>query len=91
MPFVYILRCSDDTLYAGWTVDLKQRLTAHNEGRGARYTRGRRPARLAYWEHQPNRSAALQRESAIRRLSRAAKLSLIAGHRAGPLPGEDSQ
>ncbi|MFQ5811932.1 MAG: GIY-YIG nuclease family protein [Anaerolineae bacterium] len=79
MAVVYILECADGTLYTGWTTDLERRLRAHNSGRGARYTRGRRPLHLAYREKQPTRSAAQKREAAIRRLSRANKLKLIEG------------
>ncbi|MDH7485127.1 MAG: GIY-YIG nuclease family protein [Anaerolineae bacterium] len=78
MPFVYIVECADGTLYTGWTVDVEQRLAAHNDGRGARYTRGRRPVRLVYCEQQPDRNSARRREAAVRRLSRAARLRLIA-------------
>jgi putative endonuclease len=73
----YILQCADGTLYTGWTTDLERRLQAHDSGQGARYTRGRRPVRLVYYEEQPTRSAAQKREAAIRRLSRAEKLKLI--------------
>jgi len=76
---VYILQCADGTLYTGWTTDMERRLQAHNSGQGAKYTRGRRPVRLAYREEQPTRSAAQRREAAIRRLSRADKLKLIEG------------
>lgn len=79
MAVVYILQCADGTLYTGWTMDLEQRLQAHNSGKGARYTRGRRPVRLVYREEQPTRSAAQRREAAIRRLPRAGKLKLIEG------------
>ena len=79
MAVVYILECADGTLYTGWTTDLERRLQAHNSGRGARYTRGRRPLRLAYREEQSDRSTAQKREAAIRRLSRADKLKLIEG------------
>ena len=79
MAVVYILKCADGTLYTGWTTDLERRLQAHNSGQGARYTRGRRPVRLAYREEQSDRSAAQRREAAIRRLSRADKLKLIEG------------
>ncbi len=78
---VYILRCSDDTLYTGITNDLEQRLVAHNSGSGAKYTRGRRPVSLIYSETQPDRSSALKRELAIKGLSRQEKLGL-----AGNLP-----
>ena len=79
MAVVYILECADGTLYTGWTTDLERRLQAHNSGRGARYTRGRRPVSVAYREEQSDRSAAQKREAAIRRLSRADKLKLIEG------------
>jgi putative endonuclease len=77
VAIVYILQCADGTLYTGWTTDLERRFQAHNSGRGARYTRGRRPVRLVYHEEQPTRSAAQKREAAIRRLSRTDKLKLI--------------
>ena len=78
MAFVYMVECADGTLYTGWTTDLAKRLATHNAGRGARYTRGRRPVRLLYWEALPDRGSAQRRESAIRRLSRDAKLQLVA-------------
>ncbi len=76
--FVYILECSDSTLYCGWTNNLQKRLEEHSSGKGgARYTRGRRPVRLVYKEPCPTRSRALKREREIKKLSRAAKLHLI--------------
>lgn len=80
---VYVLQCADGTLYTGWTTNLGQRLWAHNSGQGARYTRGRRPVCLVYWEEQPTRSTAQRREAAIRRLTRASKLKLIERKRNG--------
>lgn len=77
MPYAYLLECADGTLYAGWTTDLERRLAAHNGGTGARYTRGRRPVRLVYYEECATREAAQQREAALRRLSRKQKLSAI--------------
>lgn len=77
MPFVYILECADSTLYTGWTTDLERRLEEHNTGRGARYTRGRRPVELIYYEEVADQSTALRREAVIRRLHRSAKLDLI--------------
>jgi putative endonuclease len=76
--FTYILECADGTLYVGWTTDLEGRLRAHNAGRGGRYTRGRRPVRLAYFEEYSTRREARRREAALRRLSRPMKLRLIA-------------
>jgi putative endonuclease len=74
---VYILECADGTFYTGWTTDLEHRLQAHNAGRGGRYTRGRRPVRLAYYEECSTRGEAQRREAVLRRLSRAEKLKLI--------------
>ena len=76
---VYILRCGDDTLYTGITDDLSKRLAAHNDGKGAKYTRGRGPVTLVYQECCPDKSAALRREYAIKQLPRQLKLSLIDG------------
>ncbi len=76
--FVYILQCADGSLYTGWTDSLPRRLAAHNAGRGAKYTRSRRPVRLLWFEEHPNRSSALRREAAIKRLTRPQKLALIA-------------
>ena len=76
--FVYILECSDKTLYTGWTADLEKRVREHNNGKGgARYTRGRRPVRLVYFEACRSVSDALKREAGIKKLSRAQKLLLI--------------
>lgn len=58
MYYVYLLRCADGTLYTGFTNDLARRLAAHNAGRGAKYTRGRRPVELVYWESFSNKSSA---------------------------------
>ena len=81
--WVYILRCADGTLYTGTTNDLDRRLAAHNAGRGAKYTRARRPVALVYREAAADKSAALQREAALKKLARAAKLRLIAGAERG--------
>ncbi|MEJ2551591.1 MAG: GIY-YIG nuclease family protein [Anaerolineales bacterium] len=72
-----MLECSDGTLYTGWTTDPERRLRDHNAGRGARYTRARRPLRLAYIERLPDRITAMRRERAIKSLSRDRKLDLI--------------
>lgn len=74
---VYILRCRDGTLYTGVTVDLQRRLDAHAKGVAAKYTRSRRPFTLAYHESQPDRSCALRREAALRKMGRTRKLELI--------------
>lgn len=77
--FVYLLRCSDGTIYTGWTFDVPQRIHAHQAGRGARYTRTRRPVRLVYSEQLPSRRDAMRREMALKRWSRARKLALAKG------------
>ena len=77
--WVYILRCGDGTLYTGVTTDVERRLREHESGRGAKYARSRGPLTLVYREAQPDRGAALRREAAIKRLTRAEKLALIAG------------
>lgn len=77
--FTYILRCADGSLYTGWTNDLQHRLTAHNSGRGAKYTRARRPVTLVYWEILSTKSEAMRREWAIKHLTRAEKLALVQG------------
>ena len=74
---VYILRCADGTLYTGSTNDVEKRLAAHNAGRGAKYTRTRRPCALVYVEEAADKGAALRREAAIKRLTRTQKLRLI--------------
>ena len=76
--WVYLLRCGDGSLYTGCTNDLARRLRAHQSGRGAKYTRSRLPVELVYREEAEDRSAALRREAAIKRLTRAEKLALAA-------------
>jgi putative endonuclease len=76
MWYVYIVRCADRTLYTGVARDLAARIDAHNAGRGAKYTRSRRPVKLVYQETAPDRGAALRREHAIKRLTRAEKQAL---------------
>ena len=75
---VYILRCGDGSLYTGCTNDLPRRLRAHQSGRGAKYTRSRLPVELVYREPAADRSAALRREAAIKAMTRAEKLALLA-------------
>ncbi len=72
-----MLRCRDGSLYTGITNDLPRRLVWHRAGTASAYTRARRPVRLVYQERQPDRSAALRREAAVRRLSRVEKLALV--------------
>ena len=75
--FVYLLECADGTLYTGIATDVRRRFKEHTAGKGARYTRARHPKRVAYQEPAPDRSAALKREAAIKRLTRTQKLALI--------------
>lgn len=75
--FVYILRCSDGTLYTGVTLDLARRCRQHNAGTASRYTRSRLPAKLVYREEQPGQGMALKREASVKRLTRRDKLALI--------------
>ena len=75
--YVYIVECSDNTLYTGWTNDLENRIKAHNEGRGAKYTASRRPVRLVYSEEYETKNEAMSREAKIKKLSRKDKLTLI--------------
>lgn len=76
--FVYMLLCADGTLYTGWTNRLAARVAAHNAGRGAKYTKPRRPVRLVYCERLPDKPAALRRECALKALTRTEKLALVA-------------
>ena len=75
--YVYIVECSDGSLYTGYTTDVDRRVSEHNAGEGAKYTRGRTPVELRHVETFEERSAALSREHAIKRLPRAAKTSLL--------------
>ncbi len=84
---VYLLRCSDGTLYCGCTNDLDKRLGAHARGR-VKYTRGRLPVELAHVETVPDKSAALRRELSWKRLTRAEKLRRIAAAATGVSDGE---
>ena len=85
--YVYLLRCRDGSLYCGWTTDPAERAATHNAGKGAAYTRSRRPVRLVYCERHKDRSAALRREYAIKQLTRAEKLALIrCGRGSRPTP-----
>ena len=72
----YILKCSDNSLYTGWTNDIKHRLKMHNEGKGAKYTRGR-PVELVYLEEFDTKQEAMSKEAKIKRLTRKEKLLLI--------------
>lgn len=78
--FVYMLECTDHSLYTGITNDLSRRFRAHVEGRGGRYTRSHKPIRIVYQEELPDKGAALRRELEIKKLTRRYKLALISNH-----------
>jgi len=80
MYFVYIVKCKDDTLYTGWTTDIENRLTKHNQGKGAKYTRSRYPVALQYLCEFATKEEAMKKEWAIKRLPREKKLELIVGY-----------
>jgi putative endonuclease len=84
MSWTYILECSDGTLYCGAAKDVLARKKVHDEGKGARYTRGRRPLKLVFAEKTAGWRAALRREAQIKRMSRAKKLELIRSRRLRP-------
>ena len=77
MYYAYILKCSDDTLYTGYTNNLENRLDTHNKGKGAKYTRVRIPVELVYYEEFEDKIEAQKREYAIKKLKRSEKLILI--------------
>lgn len=77
MHYVYVLECADGTFYTGYTTDVSRRVEAHNEGRGAKYTKGRRPVELRHVETFDTRSAAQSREAEIKSFSRARKERLV--------------
>ena len=77
MHYVYVLACSDDTYYTGYTTDVERRVAEHDAGDGAKYTRGRTPVTLQYVEAFESQSAAMSREHGIKQLSRAEKRRLV--------------
>ena len=79
MNYTYIVKCKDDTLYTGWTNDLEKRVNAHNDGKGAKYTKSRKPVALVYYEAFQTKEEALSREYHIKRMSRKEKERLISG------------
>lgn len=77
MNYVYIIKCNDNSLYTGWTNNLEERFKAHSEGRGAKYTKGRGPLELVYFEEYENKVDAMKREWKIKKLNKKDKLKLI--------------
>jgi putative endonuclease len=80
MNYTYILKCSDGSLYTGWTNDIVKRLEAHRRGKGAKYTKGRGPLELVYLERWDTKSEAMRREAYIKSLRKAQKLDLLASN-----------
>ena len=78
--YTYILRCKDDSLYTGWTNNLEKRIQNHNAGKGAKYTKTRRPVKLVYYEEHETKNEAMSREYAIKHLTRKEKEILIKGN-----------
>lgn len=79
MNYTYILECKDGSYYTGWTNNLEKRLQDHNAGKGAKYTKARRPVLLAYYETFTTKEEAMRREYAIKQMTRAEKEKLIKG------------
>jgi len=75
--YAYLARCSDDSLYAGYTNNIQNREAKHNEGKGARYTRARLPIQIVYFEEFINRSEAMKRECELKKLSKVQKEDLV--------------
>lgn len=78
--YMYVVKCSDNTLYTGYTTNLKRRIDTHNAGKGAKYTRNRRPVTLIYTETFESKKAAMQAEYAFKQKTRSQKLAYIAEH-----------
>ncbi|MCH9025079.1 MAG: GIY-YIG nuclease family protein [candidate division Zixibacteria bacterium] len=79
--YLYMVRCADDTIYTGISIDVQARIDKHNRGRGAKYTSTRLPVKLIYYESQPDRISAMKREIQVKRWSRSMKENLARGFR----------
>lgn len=77
MNYTYIVECSDGSLYTGWTNDLEKRIRAHNSGKGAKYTKSRRPVVLLYYEEFQTKEEAMRREWEIKQMSRQKKMRMV--------------
>jgi putative endonuclease len=77
--YVYIVKCNDESLYTGWTNNIEKRIKMHNSGQASKYTRARLPVKLVYLENLGNKSLALRREAAIKKMTRKEKIVLING------------
>ncbi len=76
--FVYLLECSDGSLYCGYATDIKARIELHNKGRASKYTKSRLPAKLVFLERKKTKSEAMKREAEIKKMPRKEKLELVA-------------
>ena len=77
MNYTYMVMCKDETIYTGWTNNLEKRIKAHNEGKGAKYTKSRRPVTLVYYEEYLTKEEAMNREFELKQKTRAQKLKII--------------
>ena len=77
MNYTYIVKCKDGSLYTGWTNNIEKRIRDHNEGKGAKYTKSRRPVMLAYYEEFQTKEEAMRREYAIKKMRRKEKEKLL--------------
>lgn len=77
MHYIYIVECSDGSLYTGYTNDLEKRIKTHNDKKGAKYTRGRTPVTLKYYEEFDNKIDAMKREAQIKKMRKIKKLKLL--------------
>ena len=91
MNYTYIVRCKDGTLYTGWTNNLEKRIKDHNTGKGAKYTKSRRPVVLAYYEEFQTKEEAMKRECAIKKLGRSQKEELMSQGESGDMKKGNSQ
>ena len=81
MNYTYIVRCRDNTFYTGWTTNIEKRIEVHNSGKGAKYTKSRRPVELVYFEEFNTKEEAMRREYEIKQMTRKKKEKLIGGCR----------
>lgn len=75
--YTYMVRCKDGTIYTGWTTMLERRISEHNSGKGAKYTKSRRPVELIYYEENPSKQQAMRRECEIKKMTRKQKMELV--------------
>lgn len=86
MNYTYIVKCSDGTFYTGWTNNLEKRIRDHNVGKGAKYTKSRRPVELVYYETFSQKEDAMRREYAIKKLERKEKMKLVESFQGESIP-----